>query len=131
LFTDDKVLVMGGMGVDTNPNDSFMMIDLDENKWKGLKPMPTARYATFSFIINDKLYVIGKLLCVFCKDHQNKNAISMLQTNSYHIQPCFHFHIKKFSHLFHYEYSVFLLKNIKFNKINIHKFYQCFQNSLF
>ena len=49
------------MGVDTNPHDSFMMIDLEENKWKGLKPMPTARYATFSFLVNEKLYVIGNI----------------------------------------------------------------------
>lgn len=56
---DGKVLVIGGMGTDTNPHDYFRMIDLEENKWKELRPMLTGRYATFSFLVNEKLYVIG------------------------------------------------------------------------
>ena len=60
FFADDQILVVGGNGADTNPVDSVSSIDVDENKWKGMPPMPTARYATFSFLIDDKLYVIGK-----------------------------------------------------------------------
>ena len=59
---DDRVLVMGGMATDTNPRDFFRSIDLEENKWKSLPPMPTPRYASFVFLINEKLYVIGEEL---------------------------------------------------------------------
>ena len=59
FVSDDRVLVMGGMATDTNPRDFFRSIDLEENKWKALPPIPTPRYATFSFLINEKLYVIG------------------------------------------------------------------------
>ena len=54
---------MGGMATDTNPRDFFRSIDLEENKWKSLPPMPTPRYASFAFLINEKLYVIGEELC--------------------------------------------------------------------
>ena len=60
FLVDERVLVMGGMSTDTNPQDIFSSIDLEENKWKRLPPIPTPRYATFSFLINEKLYVIGK-----------------------------------------------------------------------
>ena len=63
-ITEGKVVAVGGMGTDTNPFDSLVEIDVDENKWKELPAMPTARYATFSFLMNDKLYVIGKVVHV-------------------------------------------------------------------
>lgn len=56
---------MGGNGADTNPVDAVSSIKIEENKWKALPPMPTARYATFSFLIDDKLYVIGMYLLQF------------------------------------------------------------------
>ena len=54
------MLVVGGMSVDTNPKDYVMSYDLESNRWQSLPAMPTPRYATSSFLINDKLYVIGK-----------------------------------------------------------------------
>ena len=48
------------MSLDTNPRDCLLCYDIELEQWKVLPSMPTARYATFSFIINDKLYVIGK-----------------------------------------------------------------------
>lgn len=60
LFTEGKIIAAGGMGTDTNPFESLVEIDVEENKWKELSPMPTARYATSSFLMNEKLYVIGK-----------------------------------------------------------------------
>jgi len=59
LIVDDKVLAVGGMSTDTNPKDYLMQYDADKDVWKSLASMPTARYATFSFLINDKLYVLG------------------------------------------------------------------------
>lgn len=59
FVSDGKIIAVGGMGTDTNPYDSLVEIDVSENKWKELPAMPTARYATFSFLIQDKLYVIG------------------------------------------------------------------------
>ena len=56
---DDKVIVVGGMSVDTNPKDYLMQYDADRDVWKSLPTMPTPRYATFSFLIRDKLYVLG------------------------------------------------------------------------
>lgn len=61
LFSDNKILVVGGMGLDTNPRDTFVEFDVADNKWQKLPSMPTARYAAFTFIINNKLYVIGKV----------------------------------------------------------------------
>ena len=60
LFPDGCVIVIGGMSIDTNPKDYMMSYDLKEDRWQTLPPMPTPRYATFAFIINDKLYVIGE-----------------------------------------------------------------------
>lgn len=60
FFSDGKAIVVGGMSIDTNPKDHMMAYDLELNRWHSLPPMPTARYATSSFLINDKLYVIGK-----------------------------------------------------------------------
>lgn len=51
--------MIGGMSIDTNPKDFLMQYDIEKDVWKSLPSMPTARYATFSFIIQDKLYVIG------------------------------------------------------------------------
>lgn len=59
--TENKVLVMGGMAIDTNPRDMFVEFDVEENKWKKLPGMPTARYATFAFLVGDKLYVVGEI----------------------------------------------------------------------
>lgn len=59
LGTDNKVYVVGGMSIDTNPKDHFMQYDVEKDIWKSLPSMPTARYATFSFLIRDKLYVLG------------------------------------------------------------------------
>ena len=56
---DDKLIVVGGMGLDTNPKDYLMQYDADKDVWKSLAAMPTARYATFSFFIHNKLYVLG------------------------------------------------------------------------
>ena len=47
------------MSVDTNPKDYLMQYDADKDVWKSLASMPTARYATYSFLIRDKLYVLG------------------------------------------------------------------------
>ena len=58
--TDGRVLTVGGMSIDTNPCNSFMSYNIETDKWSSLPPMPTARYATFSFLINNKLYVLGK-----------------------------------------------------------------------
>lgn len=58
---DDKLIVVGGMGIDTNPKDYLMQYDAEKDVWKSLASMPTPRYATFSFLIRDKLYVLGKL----------------------------------------------------------------------
>ena len=60
LFSDGKILVVGGMGYDTNPKEYIMSFDVEKNLWASLPSMPTARYATFSFLISEKLYVIGK-----------------------------------------------------------------------
>jgi hypothetical protein len=60
LNTDGKVVVVGGMGLDTNPKDFFMSFDVHTNKWQALAPMPTARYATFVFLVGSKLYVVGQ-----------------------------------------------------------------------
>jgi len=54
------MIVVGGMSIDTNPKDYLMQYDPETNQWKMLPSMPTARYATFSFLINDKLYVLGE-----------------------------------------------------------------------
>ncbi len=59
-FLDGKILVIGGMGLDTNPKDYLMGYDIETNLWESFPKMPTPRYATFSFLINDKLYVLGK-----------------------------------------------------------------------
>ncbi|KAK3608348.1 hypothetical protein CHS0354_030803 [Potamilus streckersoni] len=68
VVRDGKVLAVGGMATDTNPRDYFRSFDVEANRWKALSPMPTPRYATFSFLIKDKFYVIGgrqgKLPCV-------------------------------------------------------------------
>lgn len=61
VFVDGKVIVVGGMSVDTNPKDYLMQYDVENDRWKALPSMPTARYATFSFLIGDKLYVIGEI----------------------------------------------------------------------
>ena len=52
------------MGLDTNPKDTLCAYDIESNTWKGLKGMPTARYATSAFLINEKLYICGKTLIV-------------------------------------------------------------------
>jgi len=62
FVVDGKVIVVGGMSVDTNPKDYLMQYDADRDVWKSLASMPTARYATFSFLIRDKLYVLG--ICI-------------------------------------------------------------------
>jgi len=51
--------VAGGMSIDTNPKDYLMQYDAERDVWKSLASMPTARYATYSFLIHDKLYVLG------------------------------------------------------------------------
>ena len=56
------MVVVGGMSVDTNPKDYLMQYDPDTDRWKMLPSMPTPRYATFSFLIANKLYVIGASL---------------------------------------------------------------------
>ena len=91
VISDDKVLAVGGMATDTNPQDYFRSIDIEENKWKALPPLPTPRYATFSFLINEKLYVIGKCFCVNPLPHMpifgssnsvtNKIMMSKILTN--------------------------------------------------
>lgn len=60
LFSGEKIIVVGGMALDTNPRDMFVEFDVAENKWQKLPSMPTPRYATTVFLISDKLYVIGK-----------------------------------------------------------------------
>lgn len=60
LFTDNKIYCVGGMGADTNPKDHFLAYDPATNLWQSFPVMPTPRYATFSFLINNKLYVLGK-----------------------------------------------------------------------
>ena len=64
---DGKVLVVGGMSIDTNPKDHFMSYDIESNRWQSLPPMPTPRYATSSLFVGGKLYVIGKVFyAMFC-----------------------------------------------------------------
>ncbi|GFS23819.1 kelch domain-containing protein 8B [Elysia marginata] len=50
---------MGGMSADTSPFDKFVELDLETFKWQLMPAMPTPRYATFAFLVDDKLYVIG------------------------------------------------------------------------
>ena len=52
---------VGGMSDDTNPSDMFVELDVETDQWQKMPPMPTGRYATFSFLIDDKVYVLGKL----------------------------------------------------------------------
>ena len=59
VIVDGKVIVVGGMGVDTKPKDYLLEYDAVTDKWMSLPAMPTPRYATFTFLINDNLYVIG------------------------------------------------------------------------
>jgi N-acetylneuraminic acid mutarotase len=59
VVRDGKVIVVGGMSVDTNPKDYTMQYDIEKDVWKSIPSMPTARYATFSFLIHDRLYVLG------------------------------------------------------------------------
>ncbi|CAH1783842.1 unnamed protein product [Owenia fusiformis] len=61
VVKDGQVLVLGGMALDTNPRDFLLSYNIETNKWKSMPSMPTARYATFSFLLNDEkdLYVIG------------------------------------------------------------------------
>ena len=59
IFSDGKIYAVGGMGLDTNPRDTLMCYDIETNLWSSLPKMPTPRYATFSFLIHDKLYVLG------------------------------------------------------------------------
>lgn len=47
--------------MDTNPKDTLCSYDVESNTWKAMKGMPTPRYATYSFLVNEKLYVCGKL----------------------------------------------------------------------
>ena len=58
---DGKMIVVGGMSTDSNPKDYLMQYDAEKDVWKSLPSMPTARYATSSFLIHDKLYVLGRL----------------------------------------------------------------------
>lgn len=60
IVADGKIYVVGGMSTEGNPRDLFMSYDVTKNKWASLLPMPTARYATFSFLIDDKMYVLGE-----------------------------------------------------------------------
>lgn len=60
FIPDNKIIVCGGMGSDTNPKDTLCAYDVETNTWKQMKGMPTARYATYSFLVNEKLYVCGK-----------------------------------------------------------------------
>ena len=62
--TDNKILVMGGMSDDSNPKDHFWSYDVENDKWKALPSMPTPRYASAAFEINNKLYVIGGYQCL-------------------------------------------------------------------
>ena len=54
------MIIVGGMSIDTNPKDHMMSYDLETDRWQSLPSMPTARYASFSFLIHDKLYVLGR-----------------------------------------------------------------------
>lgn len=60
LSADGKVIVVGGMSTDTNPMDHMLSYDTETDRWQSLPSMPTARYASFAFLIHDKLYVLGK-----------------------------------------------------------------------
>lgn len=59
VVKDNKAIVAGGMGFDTNPKDYLMAYLPDKNKWESMAPMPTPRYATFSLLIDERLYVLG------------------------------------------------------------------------
>ncbi|XP_060062953.1 kelch domain-containing protein 8B-like [Ylistrum balloti] len=59
VVKDDLVYVVGGMSDDSNPRSSLLSYDVEENKWRDYPQMNVERYATFSFLINGKLYVIG------------------------------------------------------------------------
>ena len=48
------------MAEDTNPSELFVELDLETEQWQKMPPMPTPRYATFSFLIDDKVYVLGE-----------------------------------------------------------------------
>ena len=61
FFSGEKAYFMGGMSADTSPFDKFVELDLETFKWQIMPAMPTPRYATFAFLIDDKLYVIGKV----------------------------------------------------------------------
>ena len=61
LYENDFETEVAGdnVGEDTDIPADFMSYDVDTNRWSSLAPMPTPRYATFSFLIDDKLYVLG------------------------------------------------------------------------
>ena len=69
IFLDNKIIVCGGMGMDTNPKDTLCAYDAESNTWKAMKGMPTPRYATYSFLVNEKLYVCGKFLILLCNSY--------------------------------------------------------------
>lgn len=69
--------MLGGMALDTNPRDMFVEFDIAENKWKKLAHIPTPRYASSVFLIEDKLYVLGEVA--------NVNAVLQNFTDSFFI----------------------------------------------
>jgi len=51
---------MGGMSSDTNPRGTILSYDVENDTWKKYAAeMDVPRYATFSFLINEKIYTIG------------------------------------------------------------------------
>ena len=52
--------ILGGMRMDTTPTASLHRYDQAADQWSSLPSMPTARYATYQFIIGHRLYVIGE-----------------------------------------------------------------------
>ena len=58
--SDEKAYLIGGMGLDTNPKDQFVSYNVEINKFEKHPNMPTPRYASFSFLIDDQLYVLGR-----------------------------------------------------------------------
>ena len=63
VISDGMVYIVGGMKADGNPSSMFLEYDVtdDTARCRKLPGLPTSRYATFTFVIGGRLYVVGKL----------------------------------------------------------------------
>lgn len=59
LYSDNEIFIAGGMKLNGNPCDQFTAYNVEDDTWRSLPRMPTERYATFSFLIDNKFYNMG------------------------------------------------------------------------